>query len=198
ARHEELARHSMARQAKLQDDVRHALEEAKGFYELDRWPEAMAAVKRAEDLLAGGQAGAELQRLADQWRSDIEMVVALEEIRLERASEQGDGDAAADQAFRQAFRLYGLEVESLEPDEAARRIGESVIKQQLIAALDDWLLAKHAFSMRGMRDRDGRKELPAAAQRLLTVARRADPDPFRDRLREALQRGNTWPLQGLA
>src|SRR5262249_12017933 len=38
ARHEELARHSMARQAKLQDDVRHALEEAKGFYELDRWP----------------------------------------------------------------------------------------------------------------------------------------------------------------
>src|SRR5262249_26310938 len=97
-----------------------------------------------------------------------------------------------DRDYRNAFREYGLTVESLDPneeilnlDEAATRIRVSAIRDRLVAALDDWVLTK---GLAGFPGRD----------RLLAIARQADPDPWRDRLRETFGRRDRKTLVQLA
>src|SRR5262249_24350992 len=58
-------------------------------------------------------------------------------------------------------------------------------KDNLVAALDDWVLSKRTEQLPGQ-------------EKLLDVARQADPDPWRNRLRDALQSGNTQALWDLA
>ncbi len=139
-----------------------------------RWLEARLGAARVESRLVEDDPEELLQHLEQVW-ADLAMVVRLEEIRLEQAAtiREGQFDAAApDPAYREAFGHYGLDVEALEPDDAAQRIQASAIQAQLVAGLDGWMLAK------------GRARLPGW-KHLLTVARRADPESLRDRLREA-------------
>src|SRR5439155_9655561 len=70
----------------------------------------------------------------------------------------------------------GIDVLSLPPQEAARRIDGSLVRDELVAALDDWCWVLHQWDER----RKGQ------IQRLRDVARLADPDPGRNQLREAL------------
>src|SRR5262249_18330507 len=56
---QEVARDRAARQAALEKEITGALGEAEAAYRGDRLPEAEAAVKRAEGLLASGGGGAE-------------------------------------------------------------------------------------------------------------------------------------------
>src|SRR5262249_8071331 len=77
------------------------------------------------------------------------------------------------------------DVERLAPAEAAERIRERTIAVELAAGLDDWALAHWEL--------DGRIE-----RRLLAVARAADPDPWRNRVRDALERNDRAALKGLA
>ena len=66
----------------------------------------------------------------------------VEAIRLERAAvkdELFDTEGAAHR-FAKALGDYGLDVGQLDPAEAARRIAASAIREQLVAALDDWLI----------------------------------------------------------
>src|SRR5262249_61982916 len=64
---------------------------------------------------------------------------------LERASLAASGIAdgmpdleTADVAYENAFKAYGLDIEALEPEEAARRVRDSAIASQLLTALEDW------------------------------------------------------------
>jgi serine/threonine protein kinase/tetratricopeptide (TPR) repeat protein len=177
----------LARQAALEQAVGKALDDGQAAYVDGKLPEARAAVQRAEQLLAGGRGSAGLRRRVDQWQADLEMVVRLEEIRLERAALKGDNFdwAGADRDYQDAFRGYGLELGALGPDEAARLIGDSAIKDNLVAALDDWGWVKRAARLLGW-------------EGLLAVVRRADPDPWRDRLRDAFQRVDRKALEDLA
>jgi tetratricopeptide (TPR) repeat protein len=178
-----------AREAVREQEISRALEEAETSYQGDKLPEAVAAVKRAEGLLAGGGGSQTLRRRVRRWRTDLGMVVQLEEIPLERAAtaQEGGFDAAgADRAYREAFRQYGLDVEALDPDEAARRIRASAVKDRLVVALGDWVLVR--WMTLALRSR---------IQPLLTIAQRADADPDRDRVRKALQRGTWEGLKGL-
>jgi serine/threonine-protein kinase len=173
-----------ARQAALDQEVGRALQDVEALYALDRLPEALAEVKRAEGLRASGAQDPDLGRRAERWRADLEMAVRLAEIRLEQAairSEDYDW-AGSDRAYQQAFRDYGLDVTALDTEEAAARIRDARIRDRLVAALDDWALARL-------------KEMTPGWKDLLAVARRADPDPWRDRLRDALQR---WDWKALA
>ena len=87
-------------------------------------------------------------------------------------------------AYADAFRAYGIDVLTLEPSETAQRIREHPhIRVRLTDALDDWLALE--------------QDQPAA-QRLLTVCREADPDPFRNRLRAAVAAGDEAALKALA
>src|SRR5262249_3948363 len=84
-----------------------------------------------------------------------------------------------ERGYAAAFRDYGIDVEALDPEEAAERIRARAIRVELAAALDGW--AKKRRSARGK----GGKSW----QSLLGVARAAAPDPWRRLSRDAVLRG---------
>jgi serine/threonine protein kinase/Flp pilus assembly protein TadD len=183
-----IMRDRAARQTILQHEVIGALQQVENSYKGDKLAEASAALSRAEGLLTGGECSEELCRRVRQWRADLKMVVRLQTIRLERAAyKHGRFDTeSADSAYAKAFRQYGLDVKALDPDDAAKRLGGSAIKSQLVAALDHWVQV--------------RKELlqldEPAWRPLLDVARAADHDQDRNRMRDALiNRDQTALLQ---
>src|SRR5262249_19889677 len=88
----------------------------------------------------------------------------------------------------EAFRKYGIDVEALEPAEAAARIRARKIWRELTVALDNWARER----------REARKQEAASWKRLFRVARAADPDPLRNQVREALERTDPRPIAGPA
>jgi serine/threonine protein kinase/Flp pilus assembly protein TadD len=176
-----------ARQAALEQEVSKALDEAQAAYQGGKLQEAQAAVQRAEGWLAGGGGSKELRQRANQWRTDLEMVTTLEKIRLgQTAAMQDEWDSAgADRAYRAALAQYGLDREVLGPDEMVGRLQASAIHDRLVAALEDWAWLKRRARLPGW-------------EGLLAVVRRADPDPWRDRLRDVLQRRDHKALVDLA
>jgi serine/threonine-protein kinase len=162
-----------------------------GVFELLSRPEsweahitiAQARLRNAQDRMAdlGAGAAAELadratalQALLGQDEKDRHIAGRLEAIRMSRAAlVNGKFDlrnAAAD--YPKAFAAAGLAVREETAQTTAARIAVSPIKEQLVAALDDW--AWVAFRL-------GRADLCA---RVLAVARQAAPDPqWGDRLR---------------
>src|SRR5262249_19917390 len=92
-----------------------------------------------------------------------------------------------DQAYREAFREYGLDVEALEPHEAAQRLRARNASVELPAALDDWALIRSTTQPGGG---PGWKDL-------LAVARAIDPDPWRNRVRDAWVRRDNPALTKL-
>jgi tetratricopeptide (TPR) repeat protein/serine/threonine protein kinase len=180
-------RDRQARQTLLEQEVTRAMDEAASSFEHGRLADAMAAVQRAEGLLASGEENMELAQGLRQWRDDLELVSRLEAIRLDRSEvREGRFDLTrADPAYREAFRQYGLDVEELEPEEAAKQIRASTIKDQLVIALDDWVMSNWTV---------GRDDW----QRLLAIARRADSDPWRDNFREVFGRQDAKALKSMA
>jgi tetratricopeptide (TPR) repeat protein/serine/threonine protein kinase len=182
-----VARDRAARQAVLEQEISRALDETEHFYQHDKLTDADAALKRAEGLVASGGGREELQRPVGRWRTDLDLVAQLEAIRLEAAAvkdEQFDL-VSADTAYREAFRHYELDVEALDPEEAAQRIRAAVIRDRLVAALDFWI---------GVKTTDARP----GRERLLEILRRADTDPWRDRLRQAYQQRDRETVTSLA
>jgi tetratricopeptide (TPR) repeat protein/tRNA A-37 threonylcarbamoyl transferase component Bud32 len=196
-----LARQQAARAEATARGVNQALDEAARLWvqaranEADRarWTEALSAARRAESLLAAGSGDPDLHRRVQELGTTLEqeataaqaraaaaaadrnLLDRLAEIRSQRGDEFSKADTDAD--YARAFRDYGIEVEALDPQEVAARIRARppVVGLALTAALDDWAL-------------DRRQRLPGSAgwQRLLQVARAADPDAWRDRLRATL------------
>jgi tetratricopeptide (TPR) repeat protein len=171
----------------LEEGVVGALGEAKDFCASDRLPEAAEAVKRAEELLDRGGRREDLRRLVVQVQDGVRLAMRLVEIRLSKAAVQGAAfnDAAAIPLYQDAFAQYNLDLTSLAPDEAARRIEDSPIKGHLLAALNDWLLATWAADLPG-------------EERLLAVLERTDADGWRHRLRRAAKKRDRKALVDLA
>src|SRR5262249_57109380 len=113
-----------ARQATLEREIAGALDEARSYYRQDKLPEALAAVARAEALLASGSATDELHLLVQQWRSDLDEVVELERIRLNQVLLRDETlDWPAEPAYTKAFARYGFDAHKPDLDETARRLG---------------------------------------------------------------------------
>jgi serine/threonine-protein kinase len=169
------------------------------------WRDTLAAADRAEQALGGGETDTETSRHANELLEELRqeggesdrdrrMLRRLEEahdleeelqesdyVRPRRVEEFVFGLAAAP-AFAAAFREYGIDVESLSTAEAAERMRSRRIRLQLATALDDWyFLAPEA-----------------AGGRLLDISRAADPDPLRDRVRDAIARKDHQALIQLA
>jgi serine/threonine protein kinase/tetratricopeptide (TPR) repeat protein len=186
-----------ARQAALEQEVAQALADVDNAYQRDKLPEALAALRRAEGLLASAGESEALEQRLRQWQDNLAMVNRLEDIRLQK---QVDKDglydyAGADPAYGAAFREYGLDALALDPDEAAKRIQTSAIRDHLLAALDDWVICKGAAASQNKKI--ARDPFPAR-DRLLAIARQADGDVWRNRFRDAFQRWDKKALQGLA
>ena len=112
-------------------------------------------------------------------RRDHQFLVRLEAIRLNRSTlVEGQHDhgaelrfnkARADRDYAEAFRDQGLGEPPDDPEGVAERVRASRWAAHLVAALDDWAVCAAD---------------PARQDWLLGVARRADPDPWRDRVRD--------------
>jgi serine/threonine protein kinase len=161
-----------------QDKVREALAAAEpGLREGNPWDRSLvSAVERAEAQM-GGLLSRDLRQKVEQLRKDVRMLAEMEGIRLDQAHvRDGHFDReGSDPRYAQAFRDYGIDVETLGPDEAAALVQQSSIREHLVAYLDDWA---------GVLSSTGNAEQRQRARRLTDVTRQVDPDPWRDRLRE--------------
>ncbi len=164
------AKQQAAQRAALETDIRRDLDEGRDLCQQNRLREASAVLDHAQALAARGGADEDLGGRVAELRKDVDMAARLEAIRLERAAVKGehfDWEGAA-LRYAEAFRDYGLDLHQLEPVQTAARIEFSAIRAQLVATLDDWLLA-----------------LPGQnRERLLAVLARADADPWRQQLRD--------------
>jgi tetratricopeptide (TPR) repeat protein len=105
---------------------------------------------------------------------DRELLEALAEIRSRHLGRPG----LTDMAYADVFRRAGIDLDVLTTDEAAARLhARPAVLLQVLPYLDSWSLAR----------RDD--EQPAARwQRPLAVARAADSDDYRNRLRALVER----------
>src|SRR5262249_19655418 len=94
----------------------------------------------------------------------------------------------ADDMYEQTFRDADIDVEALTAKEAGQRIGACTVAAELAAVLDHW-----AFIRRGDRGLDD-----SSWKHLLRIAREADPDVWRTRVRESLERRDRKALLSLA
>jgi serine/threonine-protein kinase len=149
-----------------------------------RWAEALAVLEQARDRL-GASGPADLRRRLEQAGTDLDVVDRLDAIRLKRAMwVEGQFDnRTADRDYEEVFRGQGLEPGG-DAGAAAAAVRGSAVREQLVAALDDWALA--------VEDQDRRLGW------VLAVARGADPGPWRDRVRDPAVWGRAEALARLA
>lgn len=168
-----------------------------------RWRARIDAARAALDRARALQPDADpsrQERLTNQIRDlaaginqdddDRELTFRLETIRLDRAvqvSGEAFDSAMARRDYELAFANAGMSPSPGKEQATAKLIKESPIKEQLLAAVDDWAyLAGQRKDEHNLRDR------------LLQIARLADPDPWRDSVRNAGIWGNSAALKTLA
>src|SRR5260221_5424144 len=87
-------------------------------------------------------ASEDLEKRVRALLTELAMAERLEEARLTGNSVNRDAPfdlKTTAREYAEAFRDYGIDVESLEPSEAAERIiGQRVIREHLTVALDHW------------------------------------------------------------
>jgi tetratricopeptide (TPR) repeat protein len=150
--------------------------------ELARWSDRLAFVNRLQEDGRFAEARAILQeahsddpavqRQISAARERLKLVETLDGIRLnrDRTADGGGLDyAASGRKYEDAFRSAGLGTLDEGPELVAQRLAASPVRQALISALDDWAACAEK------KERDW----------VLAVCRALDPDPWRDRVRDA-------------
>jgi tetratricopeptide (TPR) repeat protein len=185
-----VARDQAARLVATEQLVGETLYQATELLKQGKLPEAHAAVRKAEGLLAGSGGSEALRQRVRELQADVAMVAKLEEIRIRQTQVKDNhfDNLSADSAYAQAFRDYGIDVEKLELAEAAERLRARPITVELAAGLDEW-----ASVRRGKGEEDKRSR-----EHLIAVAQAVDPDEWRNRVRAALKERNPKGLVDLA
>jgi serine/threonine protein kinase/Tfp pilus assembly protein PilF len=207
-----VVRDRVARWEKIDGEVARTLDQGEELTTQGKWSEALVSLEQAEKLVATGGRSECPQRLEDL-KTDLAMAVRLEKIYEDSKVAQQESLAIGmpsgistqsrrnseyeedffwgrlqDAAFDKAFRDFGINIEAMEPAEAAARIKARTIRVALIKALDDW--AAERKRARGKDDSGWKK--------VIEVARLADPDEWRNPCREAVLRGDRQALAKLA
>ena len=204
------------RQAETDQTLRAALERERGLLEegwlahdLAKLTEARDGGIRATDIARSGGASAAVQHEAEALREKA--AVRLERARNNRAlmeavldvsapretwaagrTETGTpmvlAQRSADEQYADAFRGWGLDMDATPEAEVVARLGAepAVVVQEVIAALDGWML-----------ERLRRKRPEAQWRRMFRVAGRLDQNAQRRRLR-ALLVGESPPRAAIA
>jgi tetratricopeptide (TPR) repeat protein len=160
-----------------------------------RWQNALVAIKQAEgvggdDSNAVSQLSAlrrQVEAGADSAARDRVLLERLVDNRSSRADDSDDSDP--DLAYEDAFRQAGFDVkiQSAEAVGLAMRARPATVALTMATAVDDWAADR----------RDLKGDAPGA-RRLLDVALTADPDPWRNDLRAALEKHDKAQLLALA
>ena len=149
-----------------------------------RWQTALASVRQAGGAVGNDDPVAlrQLETLRDEVQAgavaaerDRTLLNRLVDIRSAKADDRGGW--ATDAAYADAFREAGLDLAKLPTIEAGERIKArpSAVALTMTAALDDWSAVRRVY----LRN-------PSGARRLAEAAGQADPDPWRNHLRSAL------------
>jgi tetratricopeptide (TPR) repeat protein len=175
-----------AREEVREREAKEALDRAAELLEEGQWRDATAWAQRAKVVLGGGQARPALHQRLEEIQADLKMAERLAEIRIQRSNVRDEAfdSLSVDVEMARAFREYGIDVETLGMQEAARAVRSRLIWLELVLALDEWA--------------DVRGDLKPSEQSwkdLLAIARAADPDELRNQLRRALE---TRPADGKA
>jgi tetratricopeptide (TPR) repeat protein len=161
--------------------------------DLAPWTAALSAAEKARDLLAAGVEPRVRQQvenlvatvLAERVRAETDAAAAQRDRQLLdhlvdiRSAEIDDlSGIGSDTAYTTAFRDAGIDLDSIKPEQAVEYIKSRppTTAAAMAMALDDWAAVR----------RDLRLNAPGA-KRVEVVARLADPDPWRNKLREALE-----------
>src|SRR5262245_58011207 len=183
ARQAEAVRREATRVSNLEEEIRRALTLVELAVKGDRLPAALTAIQRAEWLLASGGTAEQLRSRVHRWLAELKLARGLAECRLLQVASE-----ATDPGFAEVFGHYGLRPDEQEVEKPAECIRASPIKDLLIAGLHDW--ARWDKTVRG----SGRHHWKV----LLEIAAKADPDPWRDQMREAVRVKDARTLQRMA
>jgi Flp pilus assembly protein TadD/serine/threonine protein kinase len=163
------------------DEIRNALKESAQWQQRRRVPEALSAAHRAKAALAGGHADPALRREVESRVADLELLASLEEALLEGGTPNFDGHPDLElvaRRFDEVFRQFDLDVEAGSADEAGARIRESTVGREVARILDLWATLRQGH--------EGQNK--TRWTHVTVVARAADPDPWRNKLRDAMAR----------
>ncbi len=179
------------------------LNASEGLLDKGEFKASAAVLQRARDRL-GEYIPPELHDRLSTAFGNLEHVTRLDAIRLERAlvkpptevlgvlvmpattAKDGDGspdETAAGRHYAEAFREAGIGAPGADPAEAAARVRASSVSRALVAALDDWAACAADRKQQAW---------------VLAVVRHADPDPWRDRVRDPAEWDNAEALRDLA
>ena len=157
------------RDRELHNEVGTAVAQAVSLRQGFHFHEARELLEQARQRL--GPAGPDdLRRQVDQARADLELVEDLDRARLQAATpvEGKFEPAGAEPLYEKAWaKALGRQWDDSEA--VAARVRDSAVRAEIVPALDDWASITQD---------------PARRAWLLAVARGADPDPLRDRLRQ--------------
>ncbi len=147
--------------------------------------DAIADATRAFDDAGGPEIAERLAVLRNEVHAGLEAArrdrTLLEAVATVRSSKQDLRHAGADTEYTRAFREAGLDIDGDSPEEVGAKLrARPAAVNAAVAALDDWALERRAG-----------KQPRSRWCRPLEVARAADPDPFRDRVRAALLQSDT-------
>jgi tetratricopeptide (TPR) repeat protein len=183
-----LANDRATRAQRTTDEIRTALKESADWQQRRRMPEALAAARRAKGALAGGHASLDLGQQVEARVHDLELLARLEEARLEVSAVNDHDHDLIIRRFGEIFRELQLDVEAGSAEQAGARIRDTSVALELASALDEW-----AALRRSLHPHD-----KAGWRHLQNIARAADPDGWRTKVRDALARDDRKALMALA
>jgi serine/threonine protein kinase/Tfp pilus assembly protein PilF len=183
------------RRGETERAVNATLQEVDRLQKDRKLPDALARAKHAEAIMASGTPTPALEEAVLARRRDLQFVARLEDIRTQLAANVVMQEASftfdysqANSNYSRAFERERIALSRLTAEKAAEQIRQRSVAVELAAALDHWSsVAKEA----GSKD-------SARWKHLLVVARLADPDPLRSKLRAALENKDTKTLIELA
>jgi len=118
-----------ARQARVTTQVELILSDTDRLMQEQQWDDALDTVRRAEVALAGGEVDAAVEENIQTALKELEFVERLTEIRMETSVVQDNSFdyAGAMQSYGQAFRDFGVDVESLPVATAVAHVQSSTL-----------------------------------------------------------------------
>jgi tetratricopeptide (TPR) repeat protein len=116
---------------------------------------------------------------------DAERQLIADLKRVESAASDDFDLRQFDTGMACAFRAYGLDLDRVSPEEAASKLAGWRSTPEIVAAIDDWCMARRS------------EPENLLWRRLASVARAADADPWRNALRDHLDRAPADPVASL-
>ena len=176
----------------------------------NNWNEAISAAKQAQVILQAGESNeslrgsvdellktlegekAEALRMVSENEKDQKLLTQLEAIR-QKYVDAGDlrnyyGDkekeTKADEAYCDAFRAFGINVDQIDPTEAGRLFRQRSLLEEFVFSIDSWMLIRKSLANWDLEKQTEKVQRGNPNwQRLIAVAKAMDDSPWRNQLR---------------